>query len=43
MNVLMLAAFVDAYDLPDKDIARCFWHGFQAIGAVPDSHGPTAC
>jgi len=38
MNVLMLAAFVDAYDLPDKDIARCFWHGFQAIGAVPDSH-----
>jgi len=38
MNVLMLAALVDAFDLPDKDIARCFWHGFQAIGAVPDSH-----
>jgi hypothetical protein len=38
MNILMLAALVDAFDFPDKDIARCFWHGFQAIGAVPDSH-----
>lgn len=38
MNVLMLAAIVDAFDLPDKDIARSFWHGFQAIGAIPDSH-----
>ena len=36
-NVLMLAALVDAFELPDKDIARCFWHGFQAIGAIPDS------
>ena len=38
MNVLMLAALVDAFDLPDKDIARSFWHGFQAIGEIPDSH-----
>ena len=37
MNVLMLAALVDAFDLPDKDIARCFWHGFQAIGVIADS------
>jgi hypothetical protein len=37
MNILMLAALVDAFDMPDKDIARCFWHGFQAIGVVADS------
>ena len=37
MNVLMLAVLVDAFDLPDKDIARCFWHGFQAIGVIADS------
>ena len=37
MNILMLAALVDAFDFPDKDIARCFWHGFQAIGVVADS------
>ena len=44
MNVLMLAALVDAFELPDKDIARCFWHGFQAIGAIADSraHRPLA-
>ena len=37
MNILMLAALVDAFELPDKDIARGFWHGFQAIGSIPDS------
>jgi hypothetical protein len=37
MNVLMLAAMVDAFDTPDKDIARCFWYGFQATGVIADS------
>ena len=37
MNVLLLAALVDGLELRDRDVARGFWHGFQAIGMLPDS------
>ena len=37
VNVLMLAAMVDAFNLPDKDVARSFWMGFQALGVIPDT------
>ena len=42
MNVLLLAALTDALQLRDRDIARCFWMGFQALGEIPDSRAHRA-
>lgn len=37
MNVLLFAAIVDGLQLRDRDAPRCFWHGFRALGELPDT------